>query len=130
MTRDPRFKPCPFCGCEDIRSDVHPDDSRYSSTGHVFSMCCYGCGIHTANCNSIEPMIAKWNARAYHQERMPPRRRDETPAQYWKRTGWVPASFTRKCRGWYFCNPAHCKGRWRSKRARDEHLDRAYAALS
>lgn len=61
----------------------------------------------------------------------PPRRRDESPVAYFRRTkGVTDDNFTRRWRGWYYCNPAHCKHRWRSKAERDEHLDMAYAALS
>jgi len=61
---------------------------------------------------------------------LPKRRRSESPVQYYTRTGAVDDNFTRRWRGWYYCNSAHCKHRWRSKAERDEHLDMAYAALS
>ena len=60
----------------------------------------------------------------------PPRRRDESPVAYYRRTKCVDDNFTRGWRGWYYCNPAHCKRRWRSRAERDEHLDMAYAILS
>ncbi len=59
----------------------------------------------------------------------PPRRRDESPIQYRKRTGWVDDRYWHKHKGFYYCNPAHCDGRWKDKKERDEHLERAYAAL-
>ena len=61
----------------------------------------------------------------------PPRRRDESPVAYHRRTkGVTDDNFTRRWHGWYYCNPAHCKHRWRSKAERDKHLDAAYAMLS
>lgn len=60
----------------------------------------------------------------------PPRRRNESPVQYYRRTKTVDNNYTRGHRGWYYCNPAHCSNRWRKKAERDEHLQRAYAALA
>lgn len=61
----------------------------------------------------------------------PPRHRDESPVAYYRRTkGVVDDRFADKWHGWYYCNPAHCKHRWRSKAERDEHLDMAYAILA
>lgn len=60
----------------------------------------------------------------------PPRRLDESPVAYYRRTGCVGNNFTRRWHGWYYCNPAHCKRRWRSKAERDEHMDAAYAILA
>ena len=60
----------------------------------------------------------------------PPRRRDESPIQYYKRTGGVVDDryyFKHKSR--YYCNPAHCRQTWTNKKKRDEHLDTAYAML-
>lgn len=60
MPHDKRFDPCPCCGCADIRSDSH-----YGGQGRtVYSMCCYGCGLHVANRYNIEIMIEIWNRRA------------------------------------------------------------------
>lgn len=59
----------------------------------------------------------------------PPRRRDESPVAYYRRTKVVDDNFARKHNGWYYCNPAHCKHRWRNKANRDEHLKSAYAIL-
>jgi hypothetical protein len=59
----------------------------------------------------------------------PPRRRGESPIDYYKRTGCVDDRFARKHRGWYYCNPAHCQSHWKDKTKRDEHLSRAYGAL-
>jgi hypothetical protein len=59
----------------------------------------------------------------------PPRGRDESPVAYYRRTGVVDDNFTRRWHGWYYCNPAHCKHRWRSKRERDKHMGCAYAIL-
>ena len=61
---------------------------------------------------------------------LPKRRRAESPVQYYNRTGAVDDNFTQCWRGWYYCNPAHCKSRWRSKAKRDEHMGGAYAALA
>lgn len=60
----------------------------------------------------------------------PKRRANESPIQYYLRTKCVDDNFTRRWHGWYYCNPAHCRNRWRSKKKRDEHLDAAYAILS
>lgn len=60
----------------------------------------------------------------------PKRRADESPVQYYRRTKCVDDHFTRRWHGWYYCNPAHCKRRWRSKKERDKHLDGAYSILS
>jgi hypothetical protein len=59
----------------------------------------------------------------------PPRRRNESPIQYRKRTGCVDDNFTRRHNGCYYCNPAHCSLRWRSKAKRDEHMAGAYGIL-
>jgi hypothetical protein len=59
----------------------------------------------------------------------PPRRRDENPIQYRKRTGCVDDNYLRRHQGWYYCNPAHCKRRWRNKAERDKHAGIAYAIL-
>ena|SRR5271157_1695079 len=60
----------------------------------------------------------------------PPRRKDESPIQYYKRTGCVDDRYYIKHDGRYYCNPAHCRKTWTDKKKRDEHLDMAYAALS
>jgi hypothetical protein len=73
--------------------------------------------------------IVKGRRKLYTVYR-PPRRSNESPAAYYRRTGVVDDNFTRRWHGWYYCNPAHCKHRWRSKAERDEHLDSAYAILS
>jgi hypothetical protein len=59
----------------------------------------------------------------------PPRHRYESPLMYYRRTKTVDENYTRGWRGWYYCNPAHCKNRWRSKAERDEHLKMAYRIL-
>lgn len=59
----------------------------------------------------------------------PPRRRDESPIQYYRRAKCVDDRYTHVHKGWYYCNPAHCSNRWRKKAERDEHLERAYGAL-
>jgi hypothetical protein len=56
--------------------------------------------------------------------------RDESPIQYYRRTGVVDDRFQSRHHGRYYCNPAHCLCTWKSKKARDKHLDLAYAALS
>ena len=74
--------------------------------------------------------VVKVGSRLYTVYR-PPRHRNESPVAYYRRTkGVTDDHFTDKWRGWYYCNPAHCKSRWRSKAERNEHLDMAYAALS
>jgi hypothetical protein len=59
----------------------------------------------------------------------PPRRRNESPIQYRKRTKCVDDNFTARYKGHYYCNPAHCKLRWKSKAKRDEHMASAYGIL-
>ena len=59
----------------------------------------------------------------------PPRRKDESPIQYYRRTGCVDGRYQFKYRGRYYCNPAHCGRTWTDKKKRDEHLDMAYAIL-
>jgi hypothetical protein len=59
----------------------------------------------------------------------PPRRKNESPIQYYKRTGCVDNRYYLRHRGHYYCNPAHCSGTWKDKKKRDEHLDMAYAIL-
>jgi hypothetical protein len=59
----------------------------------------------------------------------PPRRKNESPIRYYKRTGCVDNRYYHRHNGLYYCNPAHCSGTWKSKRKRDEHLDMAYAIL-
>ncbi len=58
-----------------------------------------------------------------------PRRRDESPIQYYKRTGCVDDRYQSRHNGRYYCNPAHCHKTWTDKKKRDEHLDMAYAML-
>lgn len=58
-----------------------------------------------------------------------PRRKDESPIQYYKRTGCVDDRYQHVFKGRYYCNPAHCRKTWTSKKKRDEHLDMAYAIL-
>lgn len=60
----------------------------------------------------------------------PPRRKDESPIQYYKRTGGVVDDrYYHKHNGRYYCNPAHCRKSWSNKKTRDEHLNMAYAIL-
>jgi len=59
----------------------------------------------------------------------PPRRKNESPIQYYKRTGCVDDRYQHRHKGRYYCNPAHCRQTWTDKKKRDEHLDMAYAIL-
>lgn len=59
----------------------------------------------------------------------PPRKRDETPIQYRKRTGCVDDRYLDRHQGWYYCNPVHCSRRWHDKAERDAHIKGAYACL-
>lgn len=59
----------------------------------------------------------------------PPRRKNESPIQYYKRTGCVDDRYYFKHNGRYYCNPAHCRKSWTNKETRDEHLKMAYAIL-
>lgn len=58
-----------------------------------------------------------------------PRHKNESPIEYYKRTGCVDDRYYFKHNGRYYCNPAHCRKTWTNKKNRDEHLDRAYAIL-
>ena len=60
----------------------------------------------------------------------PKRRKGESPVAYYRRTKVVPDDFLKRHNGWYYCNPYHCKHRWRSKKERDKHMDAAYALLA
>lgn len=59
----------------------------------------------------------------------PPRKRDESPAAYWRRHGVVDDNFMRVHKGRYYCNPAHCRRSWLNKKTRDDHVSCAYGAL-
>lgn len=59
----------------------------------------------------------------------PPRPKNESPIQYYKRTGCVDDRYQSRHNGRYYCNPAHCRNTWVSKKTRDAHLDMAYAIL-
>lgn len=59
----------------------------------------------------------------------PPRRRGESPPQYFKRTRCCPDNFAHIHKGRFYCNPAHCSTSWKSRKTRDAHLNRAYAIL-
>lgn len=67
---------------------------------------------------------------ASHDCYRPPRRKDESPVEYYRRTKCVDDNFDRRHKGRYYCNPAHCSRSWTRKAARDEHLDAAYAILA
>jgi len=61
----------------------------------------------------------------------PPRKRTESPVQYYRRTkGVVDDCYAHIHKGRYYCNPAHCSRSWKNKETRDEHLDMAYALLA
>jgi len=59
----------------------------------------------------------------------PPRKRTESPVQYYNKHGVVDDHYTRVHNGYYYCNPAHCNHRWTNKAKRDEHLSGAYRML-
>lgn len=60
----------------------------------------------------------------------PPKPRDMTPLQYYKKYKCVPKRYKlRQANGRYYCNPAHCSQSWKNKEKRDEHLKQAYAIL-
>jgi len=73
------------------------------------------------------PLLDKIIAAAMRS--VPARHRTESPVAYYKRTKCVDARYLYKHNGWYYCNPAHCKHRWRNKAERDEHLEKAYRIL-
>jgi len=74
-------------------------------------------------------VVVNGNSSLYTVYR-PPRRKNESPIQYYKRTGCVDNRYYFRHQGRYYCNPAHCRATWKSKRKRDEHLDMAYAILA
>ncbi len=59
----------------------------------------------------------------------PPRKRGETPPQYFKRTKCCPDDLEVKIRGKYWCNPAHCSASFKTREEQQRHLDAAYALL-
>lgn len=62
--RDPEFKPCPFCGGDDIRSDRHPRVGRGEHAGEdVWTMCCYACGASFPGRYRKELLVEAWNRR-------------------------------------------------------------------
>jgi hypothetical protein len=75
-----------------------------------------------------ELMRAKKSVRQAKQCLIP-RGKDESPVQYFKRTGCVDDNYTRVYKGLYYCNPAHCKHSWEDKKKRDAHLCAAYGIL-
>lgn len=59
------WKPCPFCGGNDIRHDRHPRaGNREHGYADVYSMCCYECGATFPNCYSLKALNDSWNRRA------------------------------------------------------------------
>lgn len=72
--------------------------------------------------------ITRGNATSYGCYR-PPRRRDESPVAYYKRTKVVDDRCHHGHKGRYYCNPAHCSRSWTNKAERDAHLKIAYAIL-
>jgi hypothetical protein len=73
-------------------------------------------------------VVVNGNSSLYTVYR-PPRRKNESPIQYYKRTGCVDNRYYFRHQGRYYCNPAHCRQTWTNKKKRDEHLDMAYAIL-
>jgi hypothetical protein len=73
-------------------------------------------------------VVVNGNSSLYTVYR-PPRRKNESPIQYYKRTGCVDNRYYFRHQGRYYCNPAHCRQTWKDKKKRDEHLDMAYAIL-
>lgn len=59
----------------------------------------------------------------------PPRPRDMSPVQYYKRFKCVPDDYLRKHRGRYYCNPAHCKRSWADLKERNKHVGCCYGIL-
>jgi hypothetical protein len=73
-------------------------------------------------------VVVNGNSSLYTVYR-PPRRKNESPIQYYKRTGCVDNRYYFRHQGRYYCNPAHCRVTWKDKKKRDEHLGMAYAIL-
>lgn len=63
------------------------------------------------------------------RQRLIPRKRTESPIQYYRRTHQVIDSCFHRFNGHYYCNPAHCSAKFRSKKNRDAHLTAAYGVL-
>jgi hypothetical protein len=59
----------------------------------------------------------------------PARPRGMSPVAYYRKHKCVDDACYRVHNGRYYCNPAHCKQSWKDKKARDAHLDGAFAAL-
>jgi hypothetical protein len=59
----------------------------------------------------------------------PPRPKDMTPVEYYRKYRCVDDGYTRVCKGRYYCNPAHCSSSWKDRKTRDRHLDMAYSML-
>jgi Lar family restriction alleviation protein len=62
---DDTWKPCPFCGGTDIRTDRHVGAGRppWHRGQDVYTMCCYGCGATFPGRYSLELLREAWNRR-------------------------------------------------------------------
>jgi hypothetical protein len=65
-----------------------------------------------------EPIVIDFGSSTLHTVYRPPRRRGESPIDYYRRTGCVDDRFWHVHKGRYYCNPAHCRRTWLSKRKR------------
>lgn len=57
----PKYKPCPFCGCEEV--DVYETDSGVGGLRGEFYCMCDGCFAHTCTSDSKTEAKALWNRR-------------------------------------------------------------------
>jgi hypothetical protein len=106
-----------------------------SEAYHVAAWCNehgFGMETHQITLDVQTHKVTSWDASVVEPEPAdpsPPRKRTESPIQYYDRTGVVDDNFQRQHKGRYYCNPAHCRRSWTDKDARDRHLSIAYAAL-
>jgi len=101
---------CPECRWQDVK--------RFK---------CVNCGRKIQPKDQVE-ILSDDGGHSY-ESYCPPRPRDMSPVTFYKKYGLVDKQFWRVTNGRYYCNPAHCRKSWKSKKARDEHLDMAYKLL-
>ena len=59
-----KFKPCPFCGSQDIEAKYTPTvfEKDHTKSGY-YKIICNNCGISTSECYPYEKAVLKWNGR-------------------------------------------------------------------
>ena len=56
------FKPCPFCGSEDVEiCQIH----------ELYAVFCYSCHAKSCECSTVEKAVEAWNRRAKKGDREP-----------------------------------------------------------